>query len=1117
MFDPATAAIVRGAPALNGLSAEDLVEELTRAYVDIAAARLAVDAADDQARPDLLALRARMIRLADIYEGQVVLDLFPAQSRSAAFVAGSARQVAWRIDRLSQLQDGPSILGEDALGSDIAAALLYLIAEQPSDALEAAQFIRAAGEPNPIRRALILSVNRLCRGALSGVLELDPETERLGEVDLYGHATDLLFQHLLRGVRLLASAGLGAVGDEAIEQAQAVFGAVRRLSLDAADTDEVSAGGASNAVSIYAGPHHLAALLGRASRTLRDSALVRIPTPLGADDAAWQDWLKAEALRRPFIWPNHRSAIATGYLAQGTSLVMTTPTGSGKTTLATLKIAATLAAGKTVLYLAPTHALVGQVERDLNDRVSGIASAQSIEDISLDDAIESLPDVAVVTPERCFALLTFAPSLFSRVGLLVFDECHLLGIDKPATDTRPARVGRRGIDAMLCLLTFLSINASADLILLSAMVSNGDQVAAWLQTLLGRQVKAFDDKWKPTRQLRACVTYAQSDLDILRTSLIVRKPDLVISALPYGLFSLISGWNPGAPDKLVLRAFASAPVALSKGKGAWVTSNRGVVAAAIASAFADAGLKVIVFCENIRMCVSVAKALNQGAAVLTPDYQGVQVAMRDALIEEIGRESSLYDAGARRAAVHHGELLQGERRLVEEMFRAPDSGVNVLAATSTLAQGLNLPCEVVILAGTDRLDERESEPRSPLAPHEILNALGRAGRAGMASTGLAIVVPAVPLGYDLVTKAVSSEDDLSIVFSESDQCLPLADPLTTLFDEIELRGVSGTEADYLLRRLAISLGDEREGIETFESLARRSLGFYQRRIADADKAEQWLQARKATLLGALRDAAAPPQLPWQEELAAKTGASSAFIANLAAAYAEAPETATEATLWIDWLLKQLDVDGDDFDVFLRPETMGRVFGRAYDEQAVTPAGRERLREAVSGALTMWLRGETLVALEASISGFVAANEGLVKRPTKPEKRAQRARRFALRLVPDISFLCGVLSQVAARLAEQAGADGPAPMVTFLPSLVRHGCDTPYHYLIRRSMDFPSRPAVQIRFDSISEQLERAPGDDWNQVREKVDRALTANLFENLAAPDLDALRLAIEADRPAPQ
>jgi hypothetical protein len=77
---------------------------------------------------------------------------------------------------------------------------------------------------------------------------------------------------------------------------------------------------------------------------------------------------------------------------------------------------------------------------------------------------------------------------------------------------------------------------------------------------------------------------------------------------------------------------------------------------------------------------------------------------------------------------------------------------------------------------------------------------------------------------------------------------------------------------------------EREGVETFESLTRRSFGFHQRVIANPSAAETWLQSRKATLTAVLLAAAAPPTLTWQEELAAKTGASPAFIAALAGAY-----------------------------------------------------------------------------------------------------------------------------------------------------------------------------------------------------------------------------------------
>ncbi|TCI00689.1 DEAD/DEAH box helicase [Roseococcus sp. SYP-B2431] len=1088
-----------------------MVEQLTAAYVDIASARLRLRGQPEQVLSELNDLLSRMRRLADTYESYTALGLFPEQTRSAAFVAGAARQVTARIIELRARDERPARLDEDAIGGDIAAALLFLIAEQPSDALEAAKAIRTTGgEMAPVRRALIIAVRSFCQGAFGRVVGIDPEREGLGADDIHGRAANLMFRELLRGVRLLAQVGLGDVGDEAIADAEARFARVRHLAVDAPKMMERSDGSSVDTVSMYAGPHHLAALLGRASKTLASAALVRTPTPGGADETTWQAWLKAEAGRWPFLWSNHRSCLQTGYLNKGQSLVMTTPTGSGKTTLATLKIAATLASGESVLYLAPTHALVSQVERDLNARISGIARAGSIEDITLDDVIEALPDLAVATPERCLALLTFAPRLFANVGLLVFDEFHLLGVSRPATETPPQRIGRRGIDAMLCLLTFLTVRKEADVLLLSAMVSNGSQVASWLESLLRRPVQTFDDRWKPTRQLRACVTYDSDELARLRSSISSpmasgsTTPNL--DAKPVGLFSLVSGWNPRAPDKLALRPLSAQPIPLRKGTGPWLTSNRGVVAARLAQGFADAGLKVIVFCENIRTCVSVASVLNTGpGGKVDQPLSGSQVALRDSIIEELGVKAAIYDAGSHRAAVHHGELLRGERELVEGLFRDSGSGVSVLAATSTLAQGLNLPCEVVILAGTDRLGEEEGEAREPLMAYEILNALGRAGRAGQASTGLAIVIPAIPLSCRPSDKALSDDAEVKIVFSDSDQCLPLEDPLAALFDQIEEKGVAGEEAQYLLRRLSVSFGEGRVGVEGFDSLGGRTFGFWRRSQQNLEGAKLWLSQRRATLEAQFTEITPMPQLPWQEELAARTGANASFIAALAGAYSSAPLNATEANDWIAWLLDQLDPESPIFDVFLRPESLGRVFGRSYDALIAAPGGRTTIRDGLKLVLVAWLSGKNLTHMEAEICAFVAAHEGVVKRPTKADSRAQRARRFALRLAPDLGFLCGVLVQVADRLAEEPGAPPTRPMVTFLPNLIRHGCRTPYHYLIRRSMETPSRPAVELRFESIAAYLDRQPTDDWTQVRTKVEQAFALEAFREVSK-DLEELK-----------
>lgn len=223
MFDPVTAAFVRAAPALPGLDPINLVDELTAAYVDIASARLAVGTGEAQAA-ELGVLIARMSRIADTYEGQIVLNLHPNQSRSSAFVAASARQVIFQVERLATEESPTTRLDEDMVGPEIASALLFLIAERSSDAYEAAREIRASGEPNPIRRGLILSLGRFARGQFTDLADMNVGSERLGGDSDTSYAADLLFRELLKGLVLLAHAGLGIAGTEAIDNAQALFG-----------------------------------------------------------------------------------------------------------------------------------------------------------------------------------------------------------------------------------------------------------------------------------------------------------------------------------------------------------------------------------------------------------------------------------------------------------------------------------------------------------------------------------------------------------------------------------------------------------------------------------------------------------------------------------------------------------------------------------------------------------------------------------------------------------------------------------------------------------------------------------------------------------------------------
>jgi hypothetical protein len=76
-------------------------------------------------------------------------------------------------------------------------------------------------------------------------------------------------------------------------------------------------------------------------------------------------------------------------------------------------------------------------------------------------------------------------------------------------------------------------------------------------------------------------------------------------------------------------------------------------------------------------------------------------------------------------------------------------------------------------------------PEKELRPHEILNAMGRAGRAAYSATGLAIVIPAKPIVVDPGKLVFAGGSVLNILFSDKDACEEILDPIERLLDQIE--------------------------------------------------------------------------------------------------------------------------------------------------------------------------------------------------------------------------------------------------------------------------------------------------------------------------------------------
>ncbi len=98
---------------------------------------------------------------------------------------------------------------------------------------------------------------------------------------------------------------------------------------------------------------------------------------------------------------------------------------------------------------------------------------------------------------------------------------------------------------------------------------------------------------------------------------------------------------------------------------------------------------------------------------------------------------SLIEATAVRGVVpHHGSLARLEQHMVEKWLRV--GLVQTVVATSTLAEGINLPFDISVLTFTQRYDQVTGRQEG-LEQDVILNMLGRAGRAGYVADGICLI------------------------------------------------------------------------------------------------------------------------------------------------------------------------------------------------------------------------------------------------------------------------------------------------------------------------------------------------------------------------------------------
>ncbi|MBB6469953.1 superfamily II DNA/RNA helicase [Aminobacter lissarensis] len=451
--------------------------------------------------------------------------------------------------------------------------------------------------------------------------------------------------------------------------------------------------------------------------------------------------------RRALVWPAQRDGIDR--LAANDSFVLCTPTGSGKTTIATLGAVQGLfaprpdpfLAANLVLYLVPSRALAAEVETRFAEDLRGIAAEPVVvtglyggTDWGPTDAWVQIdqPTVVICTFEKADALLRYLGTLFlDRVRLVVIDEAHMVEQDPSRTDAVIDGTSRAlRLEQLSARLLRAQDDKGFRIIALSAVAAKAaPAIASWLSS--DEDGDPISSTYRSTRQMLGRLEVSRAGQFDIRYDLMdgrtlefedERADDRPFIPRPFP--SVPDGVDSSLGVEKSLRGptlWAALHLAAERPDGTRPTVM--ISLTQFVSAFAGTCADLI----EAWTVEEVALPNYWSVADDDPHWQSCLAAAEDYFT----KQSFEYRLLVRGIAVHHGQM---PALLARRLKVAIDRGnVRVVIATSTLSEGVNIPVNTLLIPSVHRSN-------SVFTVNEFSNLIGRAGRPGVATEGNALVV-----------------------------------------------------------------------------------------------------------------------------------------------------------------------------------------------------------------------------------------------------------------------------------------------------------------------------------------------------------------------------------------
>lgn len=418
------------------------------------------------------------------------------------------------------------------------------------------------------------------------------------------------------------------------------------------------------------------------------------------------------------------------------NVLVSAPTGSGKTLVANYAIGRTIERGGRSFYTTPLKALSNQKFNEL----SQLFGEANVGLLTGDTSINRSASIVVMTTEVLRNMILTESDQLYDLSTVILDEVHYL--QDPF---------RGGVWEEVLILA----PGQVQFVALSATIGNAEFLGQWLQSIRG-ETSVIVEQTRPIQLHNhyAIVRRGQANaeigdlLDGERLSEAARKIDtLTKNTKKFRAGPKWHGPKSSAPPPMFRAPRRSELLVAMEDQNL---------------------LPVIVFIFSRAACDdAVRQSRRDGLLFTSPDDRREISEIADARLDNFSREdlqaleySEFLDSLRRGIAAHHAGMVPAFREIVERCFER--GLLSVVYATETLALGVNMPARSVAL---ERFSKYSDAGRNFLTSGEFKQMTGRAGRRGLDDEGHAVICYSPELSMtDVGRVALAAPSDLHSSF-----------------------------------------------------------------------------------------------------------------------------------------------------------------------------------------------------------------------------------------------------------------------------------------------------------------------------------------------------------------